>query len=233
MSAPLAIAVQRTENGKITSEPNRRPVSVTMRGQGSCPTTCPLLGAGCYAESGPQGIHTARLNRVRRGTPEAYARATACAIEGLRAVGQPLRIDIVGDDATPQAAGITGRAAAAFRERGGGPVWKYSHSWRGIPRNSWGGALAILASVESARDGLAALERGYAPARVIGRFPELRERDAFEVRWIPCPAQVGESDCEHCRLCTHGDRLAEQGAGILFEAHGSGAAKVRKTIASL
>jgi hypothetical protein len=230
MRGAIASAVQCTANGKLTTDPRGRPVSVTMRAQGSCPPGCPLLGSGCYAESGPQGIHTARLNRPRKRSPLEYAEATAEAIDGLRAVGQPLRVDIVGDDRTPAAAAVTGRAVSRFRERGGGRAWKYSHAWRDIPRNSWGAALSILASVETVADGVVALDSGYAPARVVARFPTDPARGADGIRWIPCPAQVSEFDCERCRLCTRGDSLVQSRAGILFAAHGSGARRVRNAL---
>jgi len=38
-------------------------VSATYVSQQSCPDDCPLLGNGCYAETGNVGIHTNRLNR--------------------------------------------------------------------------------------------------------------------------------------------------------------------------
>jgi hypothetical protein len=41
------------------------PVSTTSRH--TCPSSCPLKGNGCYADSGPLGIHWAKVNRGERG----------------------------------------------------------------------------------------------------------------------------------------------------------------------
>src|SRR5262245_66601823 len=125
-----AIAVKKSANQKVG------PVRVTHRSQASCPTDCPFRASGCYAEQGLQGIVTRRLNRSTETDPIAIARESAAAIDRLPTGGVPLRVDIVGDDTTGEGARITGEAARRYRARGGGPVRKYTHSWRSIPRNS-------------------------------------------------------------------------------------------------
>jgi hypothetical protein len=79
--------------------------SATYASQHSCPTDCPFLGCGCYAEYGPLGWHTERLNQAPAFSPIALARqeddrGKAAAfqsrvfptrIEGLRADGVPVR----------------------------------------------------------------------------------------------------------------------------------------------
>lgn len=41
------------------------PIPVTTSSRDTCPTTCPLLGAGCYADLGPLGLH---WSKVTQGT---------------------------------------------------------------------------------------------------------------------------------------------------------------------
>lgn len=44
------------------------PIPVTMTDKDSCPSTCPLKGNGCYAESGNVNIHWSRLSKKNRLT---------------------------------------------------------------------------------------------------------------------------------------------------------------------
>src|SRR5262245_14843732 len=159
-----AIGVAKSANQKVG------PVRVTHRSQASCPTDCPFRASGCYAEQGLQGMVTRRLNRSTETDPVVIARENAAAIDRLPTGAVPLRIDIVGDDTTAEGARITGAAAARYRVRGGGPVWKYTHSWRAIPRNAWGPALSILASCETTDHVKDAHARGYAAALVVDGF---------------------------------------------------------------
>lgn len=205
-------AVARSANGKVG------PVRVTHVAQGSCPPDCVFLGNGdCYANNGPQAWTTNRLNRAPLRTPEEYARSEAELVRKLPAKGVPLRLHIVGDARTPAAARILADAAADYRARGGGPVWKYTHAWRDVPRNAWG-AMSILASVHSVADAAAALEAGYAPALTV---PKHASPKAYAIgggiRGIPCPAQRGDTTCNDCRLCMRADTLQAQRAAILFE----------------
>ena len=65
----LARAIETTENSKTG------PVSVTYAAQGSCPDECVFKGSGCYAETGPTGIITNRLNKQSGDAdPEGCAR---------------------------------------------------------------------------------------------------------------------------------------------------------------
>jgi hypothetical protein len=56
------IVIEHSEDAKL-SDPDGFGVSATYVSQQSCPDDCPLLGNGCYAETGNVGIHTNRLNR--------------------------------------------------------------------------------------------------------------------------------------------------------------------------
>jgi len=211
-----AIAVERTENRKTG------PVSVTMASQASCPSTCPLLHSGCYAESGMQMFHTNRLNRSEDTNPESIARVEAQAIKGLSGT-RPLRLHVVGDASTTKSARILSSAVLAWKN----PVWSYTHAWRKVARKAWQ-SVSILASCETLADVKVARSKGYATALVVDRFQSTKAYTVDGVKVIPCPAQTHENvTCTSCRLCWNDKRLNEINATIAFEAHGLGAKKTR------
>jgi len=207
--------------------------AATHVAQGSCPNTCPLLGAGCYAESGPQGIHSRRLARAAAGRalrPVDYARAEASAIDALSPKSnEPLRLGVVGDARTVPAARMRAGAAERWQARGGGPTWTYTHAWRTVPRSAYGPAISPLASIDDPKDARVARTRGYAPALIVGQFPATSWRKAGTV-WIACPSQTRGITCAACRLCWRADTLRDVRRGVAFQAHGSGAPRIRARI---
>lgn len=223
LSANVSAKACRTSNRKITAG---RHAYVTMTSQTSCPLDCPLLGAGCYAESGPQGIHTARLNKAS-GTPELIAKAEAEAIDTLPDDAQAacLRLHVVGDCRTAEAASIVAEAAERWTARNGAPAYGYTHAWRDVPRDAWR-SVSMLASVETLADASKALQAGYAPAIVVAEHTEKRAR----VRVVPCPNQTQGVTCDECRLCFNADALQARRAVISFAAHGARARVIRDTL---
>jgi hypothetical protein len=228
-SAPSAVlAIETTENSKIGA------TSATYVSQQSCPASCPLRDSGCYAEHGPLGFITRRLNRSRGGTPAQLARLEAQAIDGLTG-DRPLRLHVVGDCRTPAAARIVAEAAGRYRARRGSLVWSYTHAWRTVPRAAWG-EVSVLASCESTAQVRQAQRKGYATALVVDRF---RRDGVYDlpvtgsklpcagVRVLPCPWQTRRVSCRDCRLCWDDGRLLACGLTIGFEAHGAGAARAR------
>lgn len=224
-TAAAVTAVEKTSNRKTGD------VSVTHVSQASCPDSCKLKGSGCYAETGMQAFVTRRLNKAETDqTRTALARAESDAIDGLSGK-RPLRLHVVGDSVTREAVSIVASAASRYRERGGQRIWSYSHGWRSIPRRLWG-VVSILASCETLADCKKALARGYAPALVVERFGSHKATVVDGVRLIPCPAQTHENTrCTDCRLCWNDRALLERRAAIVFEAHGSGAKRVREALA--
>jgi hypothetical protein len=201
------------------------PVNVTHASQASCPKDCPFYGQGCYAEEGVQAFVTRRLNRAPERRAERIARREARAIGALKDPTKPLRLHIVGDARTDRAARILATAARQYS----GPVWSYTHAWRRVARSSWG-SVSVLASCETVSDVLEARTRGYAAALVVDRMPERTEALGSELAGIPCPAQTRDLQCIDCRLCFRDQALLAGGRVILFEAHGSGARKVRAAL---
>jgi hypothetical protein len=214
------MAVETSENEKLGG------CSCTYLAQHSCPDSCPLLGAGCYAEYGPLHFITHRLNQAPPLNPAALARREAAAIAALTG-DRPLRLHVVGDARTPLAARILAEAAESYRKRGSRPVWTYTHAWRVVPRSCWGTAVSVLASCESTEQVARARGRGYAAALVVPSYQRESAYDLDGVRVVPCPWQTRGVTCRDCRLCFDDQALLRRGHAIAFAAHGAGAATVR------
>lgn len=205
-----AIAVEKTGNAKTG------PVSVTMASQQSCPVTCSLRNNGCYAEAGPQGIHTHRLNRSETISPLAIAIDEANAIDKLSGT-RPLRLHIVGDCTTEVAVSVLARAAARYPMN----VWTYTHAWRTLLRRSWG-KISAMASCESLAEVKQAMAAGYAAILITPKFQSDKAYKAEGLTIIPCPQQTGKTaNCTTCRLCWDDKALAARQAVIAFEPHGT------------
>lgn len=205
------LVVPHSDNRKIGK------AAATYVGQASCPPSCPLLHAGCYAEHGPLGIHTRRINRsAYRRSPFVLAQQEAHLIGKLDG-DKPLRLHVVGDTRQNKAAAILAKAAASYRN----VVWTYTHAWRTVRRSSWG-RISVLASVEGWLGAMRAWRRGYAPAMVVDRFPT--NGKAYRVggwKVVPCPAQTRGRTCVECKLCFRDSFLHSHRIVIAFEAHGS------------
>lgn len=228
---PAAIAVETSTNAKLGF------VSATYASQASCPQSCPWYGNGCYAERGPVGWQTRRLNRSAVRGALRIARAEAKAIDALTA-DRLLRLHVVGDARTDAAARELGAAARRYASRGNSPrhgrkAWTYTHAWRSVARASWGDAVSVLASVETVRDARAAMARGYAAAVVVTAFERESAYAIDGVTVLPCPNQTRGVTCRDCGLCRDDERLRSAGLVIAFQAHGSGGASIRRTMLTL
>lgn len=216
----MIIAVENSKNQKTGD------VSSTYAPILTCPTTCPFLDSGCYAQHGRTAMHLRRINQASEGmSQEALAREEAECI--LRLSGKrPLRLHVVGDCTSDFTTDIVADACEVYSSRHGSPVWTYTHAWRTVARSSWR-KVSVIASCETAGDILDAHERGYACC-VAGAGLLV---DGF--RLIRCPAETKVVDCQICRLCMHADRLLRQNRVILFTPHGAGKDKVKGKLEQL
>lgn len=209
-----ASAVEFSQNRKLGA------VSATYASQSTCPLSCPLRGAGCYAEAGRMGIHTRRLNDSDITAPEAVAQVEADAIDRL--TGRfPLRLHVVGDAPNAECARIVSDAAARHTKKHGQPVWTYTHALD-VPREAWG-SVSVLRSCERIDDVVQALKDGFGAAMVV---PEFKQDTAYPIgeglTGIPCPEMTGKAEsCLSCGLCMKADKLRAGRKVILFAAHGS------------
>ncbi len=77
------------------------------------------------------------------------------------------------------------------------------------------------------------MARGYAAAVVVANFERDSAYPIDGVTVVPCPEQTRGITCRDCGLCRDDERLRSTGLVIAFEAHGSGAGTMRKTLRSL
>lgn len=234
----MAKFVEKSSNvkikGKYECAATYAPIKVT------CPNSCSLKDEGCYAQLSFVGMINRRLEREQEGmSPDQAARLEAKAIRAAfpKGVpqdgptgGRPLRVHVSGDCRTQRAARTVAAACRDYVERGGGPVWSYTHAWRNVPRSAWEG-VSTLASVESTEDAHKARKQGYAPAILVDEHEDHRAYMKDGLRIIPCPAQTfDDKSCVDCRLCFDADRLYKSKGVIAFAAHGTKTKNLRLNV---
>jgi hypothetical protein len=227
------IAVDKSSNSKTGL------VSATYAPIATCPTTCPFINKGCYAQSGHTGIHLSRMNKaveeLKDNSLVAIAKLEAEEMKKLKGV-YPLRLHVVGDCRTAKAAEVLAQAAEEYMKKGSQPVWTYTHAWREIPRDKWG-QISVLASCETIDECLQAMSRGYAASIIrLKKFDNSFLWDLHDVkqriRMTPCKEMVKGIQCDKCRLCFNDKRLLGRKEIICFFAHGSKAKLVDEIISA-
>lgn len=238
----------RLKNGRSRFRPLGPFVSCTYVSiQRTCQDSCTFKnGNGCFAEAGYTGPLVRALDESAAWAgPIDVARAEAVALDAFSPVpqdggkygkaGRDLRLHVSGDAFDEESARVLAGAAERWRERGGGAVWTYTHSWRVIPVAAWGD-IQVLASCETPQGVQEARQRGYAAALVVRDFRGARR--AYTVpgmagKILPCPAETGETTCVQCRLCFDTQGLRKRGLVIGFSAHGRDAKKARRHLPML
>jgi hypothetical protein len=141
-----------------------------------------------------------------------------------------LRVHVVGDASSPEAASLLAAAMLKHEQKRGRPAWTYTHAWRRVPVASWLGA-RVLASCEKISDAVKAIAAGYPVALIV---PPLTNNKAFKVdrdergkfieplEVVPCPAQFKRngrrlSVCETCSICQNTDRLKRDRRVVGFQ----------------
>jgi hypothetical protein len=224
---PVAF-VEKSKNSKLGEKVAATYASI----EATCPSSCKLKNAGCYAQSGFVGIQNARLTRARRSyTPTQIAKIEAGLIDssfkGRAVPGTSLRLHVSGDTTTKTGVKALASASSRYRMRGGGKVWTYSHAWKKLPRKHWG-EISVLASVDSIAEAHEAIAAGYAPVMAVPKFQSDKAYEIDGIKFIPCPAQTKDDvTCSSCKLCMNAKYLESAKAGILFEAHGASKSKIK------
>lgn len=230
-----AIFVEKSTNHKLggTWRKNEPRMCTTYTSiKATCPQSCVLYKTGeCYAMLGYVGFITRRLDDGV-GPRDSYyvALQEAKAIDqsfrggmirqdGMKG-GRDLRLHTAGDCKTNIAAKIIAGAIDRWKERGGGDVWTYTHAWKKVHRECWGG-VSVLASIDKVEDAVMAVNAGYAPARYVARLQNgAKPWKEKGITWIPCKAQTKDSSCAFCRICMGADKLLDKKMGVVFAAHG-------------
>ena len=210
-------------------------VAVTSASQSTCPPTCSFKGKGCYAELGPMGIQTSRLNSSSITNPVEIAKLEANEIDKLDRMVK-CRVHVVGDCADWDSASLVGAAMTRYHDRTGFPAWTYTHAWRTVPYEAWESLNKsetnnpiVLASIEHPSQVAEAKAMGYErSAMVVNRHPsdKIYEHEGVTVR--PCPAESNEKvQCSNCELCM-GDTIIKRNWVIGFAVHGGRKNKIKK-----
>jgi hypothetical protein len=225
------LASETTENRKTGR------MSASYASHGSCPTTCFFLNNGCYTQYGPLAVIAHRLNKQAEGmSPEEIAMNEAIVINQLSGE-RPLRVHVVGDCKTDDAATIIGTAMIKHEEKHNQPAYTYTHGWPYVKYQSWQGA-NVLASCETPQQVAHAKERGYPTTLVVGTFQQHTRYTHREIELIPCPAQTRHITCLQCQLCMKVEYLRTHNVSIGFQAHcqgrhGSNAVKLSRKLSQL
>lgn len=202
--------VKKSGNAKIG------PMAATYRTQDSCPSTCPLLGQGCYA--------TGRIF----GIPKRLGREDVSAVRAL--ADQPLpngvRFNVSGDflneDGTPDLDYIDACNAVADAHPGT-LVITYTHAWRTLDRSLF--RFPINASCESDEDVAEALAAGWQAVTVDGAVGST----VAGRKVVRCPAEYRENvDCASCGACGADTRTRPV---ISFTVHGAGKKRAAAAVA--
>lgn len=214
----------------------------------TCPDDCAFKGDGCYASEGFTGHSVRLMDQRSRGMTGDQVIAEECRLVdkafiqrgGIPDNGAGGKLDwrfhVSGDISSEAGARMLGASAARFKLRGGGSVWGYTARWVDVPRQAWGKAISVLASVQGSVEAARhAQALGYAPAIVVDRFASAKAHTILDgltrhrIKVIPCPAQTMGTTCVQCRLCLDRDLLS-MNVAIGFEVHGTGKNKARAKV---
>lgn len=226
------IVKERTTDAKLGN------CSATHASQHSCPKTCPWFNAGCYAETGPQGMQSRKLNANAETDPLAIAKFEADGILALSGK-RDLRLHIVGDCDTADGARLLADAAAVHVAKYGRRVWTYTHS-KNTSRADWG-CVSVLRSEETLEGLEEAHAAGFASAMVRecprGEDGKLSGKPVdlgSGFKGVTCLHQTGKKlDCVECGLCMGDARLHATKTVVLFDPHGSLKNTIRKHLVVL
>jgi hypothetical protein len=160
---------------------------------------------------------TNRVNKSQASLDE-LAENEASAIRRLSGY-LPLRLHVVGDCKTDATAQTVAAAADDHRAKHQQPVWTYTHAWRSVSRESWGG-VSILASCETTEQVKQAKDKGFATAMVVPHHSSAKAYMLDGIKVIPCPEQTGKArNCEACQLCWNDAGLKASDSTIAFALH--------------
>lgn len=188
-------------------------IPTTRSARSTCPSSCPLMGKGCYAENFPMvmawdklttgGISYADLldeiSKLKRGTLWRHNDAGDL-------IGSGNRIDFTALVALVEA--NQGRRGFTYTH------WDWRENREVI---KWSNLLGftINVSTESQADAKAAYAHGLPVALVADQVGAVEDREG--IRYVVCPAQTKGWTCKDCGLCYQADREYV----IVFRPHGA------------
>lgn len=192
------------------------PIATTTREQTSCPTTCPLYSAGCYARGRIFGIAT------RLGSED---HSKILELITTLPQGGAVRLNVAGDflleDGTPDVEYIDAVNAVADA-RPDVRFIAYTHAWRVLSPDLF--RFGVNASCESDDDVITARAAGWGTVTINAESDRIGD-----TRVTQCPAERDDRvSCATCMLCS---RTPSIPVTVTFTAHGSGAKKATAAVA--
>ena len=189
----LGIATPKSNNRKTgPMAAIYRPVGVT------CPSSCPLLNNGCYAQRGPAAIHQKR-SEEKTFTFEELIEKMPCNVNIIR-----LNVtgDFLDENGNPDVAYINALRDAA-KKNPNIIFYGYTHAWDILAKHfaDMPDNVHVLASVNNKEDAEKAKAMGWHYARVTSEY----DRQDNEVY---CPVDKAKKEkrkpnitCKECGLC--------------------------------
>lgn len=203
------------------------PIPVTISESNTCPDSCPLKAAGCYAKYGNVAIHWRRVSENRQGVgwKEFLKGIRDLPFNQLFRHNQAGDLPGIGDKINKKK--LFALASAAKDKRGftytHKPVLNNSKNKEYINHVNKNTNFTINLSANSPEEAAKLKDLNIGP--VVTLLPLNTPNTQFinSHKIILCPAQYKEGvTCESCRLCQNKNRSVIIG----FRAHGSGKRKV-------
>ena len=211
---------------RISKNRKTGPIPTSMTGKESCPTTCPLKGNGCYAESGHANIHWSRLTSGKVST----AVDAGQFFNEVRAIkkGSLWRHNVAGD--LPHNDGVidVGFLRALTKANKGRRGFTYTHhvlnseNLKAIADANAGG-FTINISANTANSAALLAKTSKLPVVCILPMDAPNVQVVNDTKIVACPAEKSDKvTCYDCELCQRADRDFVIG----FRAHGTAKRKV-------
>ena len=217
---------------KKSSNAKTGPIAVSTTSRDSCPSSCPLKGNGCYAESGPLLLHWNKVSDGSRGFD------LTAFIDALKTLpeGSCFRHNQAGD--LPHNNGLINAHALeliadACAERKL-KAWTYTHhsvenmNNTVMIKRSNNVGLTVNVSAHSQQHAVDVYRKGMPAVCIVPKDTQVNTWCNDGVKFVVCPAQTkANKTCAECRLCANANRACI----VAFKAHGTQAKKVESTIA--
>lgn len=215
---------------RISGNAKTGPIPVSMTESSSCPDSCPLLNAGCYARFGMVGMHWRKLDKGITGMD--WQAFTQQVKELPR--GTLWRHNAAGD--LPQIKGHikAGEFTQLVNANKGKQGFTYTHHTPELDDNASlikhaneeGFTVNLSANSAEHADSLASLNIGPVVTLLPEEAPKLSYTPAGRAI-VKCPATYIDSmTCAACALCANSSRKSIVG----FPVHGTGKRKAEQTI---
>ena len=215
---------------KKSSNKKTGPIAVSTTSKDSCPSTCPLKGNGCYADSGPLRLH---WDKVSDGGRSVNLETFVAQLKTLPD-GNCFRLNQAGD--LPHYSGFIDYKALELIANACAErkliAWSYTHHRVDNTHNleviqkANAEGLTVNISAHSQQHAADCHKQGLPAVCIVPKNETRRNWEHDGVKFLVCPAQWSDKSCAECKLCS----IADRSCVVAFKAHGTQAKKVEATI---